>query len=302
METISIVIPVRNEAENILELRKRVTSILSTEYLSKYRFEIIINDNNSNDNSVELLVAWANVDNRVKVQKFRKNIGFQQSILMGMRVATGNAVIVLQSDLQDPVEFIEVFVEKWHAGAKVVAGIISSRRENIIPRTSRKIFYWLLRILSDKEVEINFQDFYLLDKVVYDDIKNLHPHNAFIRGYITSEYGIDIRIPYVRNDRMYGESKFNFAAKYSLALDAILLYGNRIPRLLSIFSIVISLIFFLTSCGLFVCKLFGVNFIARGWLSLVSISLLGFSAIFFLLSILLEYLFRIYKSQLDTGV
>ncbi len=299
METISIVIPVRNEAENILELRKRVTSILSTEYLSKYKFEIIVNDNNSNDDSVELLDAWANVDNRVKVQKFRKNIGFQQSILMGMRVATGNAVIVLQSDLQDPVEFIEDFVKNWRAGAKVVAGIISSRKENIVPRASRKLFYWLLKALSDKEVEINFQDFYLLDKVVYDDIKNLHLNNAFIRARITSEYGIDIRVPYVRNDRMHGETKFNFAAKYSLAIDAILLYGNRIPRILSIFSSVTSLILFLFSCGLFISKLFGVDFIARGWLSLVSISLLGFSMVFFLFSILLEYLFRIYKSQLD---
>lgn len=299
METISIVIPVRNEAENILELRKRITSILSNENLSMYIFEIIVNDNNSSDNSIELLDAWASVDNRVKVQKFRKNIGFQQSILMGMRAATGNAVIVLQSDLQDPVEFIEDFVQSWRAGAKVVAGIISSRKESIVPRTSRKLFYWLLKILSDKEVEINFQDFYLLDKVVYDDIKNLHLNNAFIRARITSEYGIDIRIPYVRNDRMHGETKFNFAAKYSLAIDALLLYGNRIPRVLSIFSSVMSVILFLFSCGLFLSKIFGVDFIARGWLSLVSISLLGFSMVFFLFSILLEYLFRIYKSQLD---
>jgi len=299
METISIVIPVRNEVENILELRKRITIILSTESLSIYNFEIIVNDNNSSDNSVELLDAWASVDNRVKVQKFRKNIGFQQSILMGMRVATGNAVIVLQSDLQDPVEFIEDFVQSWRAGAKVVAGIISSRRESIVSRASRNVFYWLLKTLSDKEVEINFQDFYLLDKVVYDDIKNLHLTNAFIRAHITSEYGIDVRMPYVRNERMHGETKFNFAAKYSLAIDAILLYGNRIPRLLSIFSSVTSLILFLFSCGLLLSKLFGVDFVARGWLSLVSVSLLGFSMVFFLFSILLEYLFRIYKSQLD---
>lgn len=299
METISIVIPVRNEAKNILELRERITSILSTESLLAYKFEIIVNDNNSSDDSVELLDAWANADNRVKVQKFRKNIGFQQSILMGMRVATGNAVIVLQSDLQDPVEFIEDFVLSWQAGAKVVAGIITSRRESIIARTSRILFYWLLKILSDKEVERNFQDFYLLDRVVYDDIKNLHLNNAFIRARITSEYGIDVRMPYFRNDRMHGETKFNFAAKYSLAIDAILLYGNRIPRVLSIFSSVTSLILFLFTCGLLLSKLLGVDFIARGWLSLVSISLLGFSAVFFLFSILLEYLFRIYKSQLD---
>jgi glycosyltransferase involved in cell wall biosynthesis len=299
VETISIVIPVRNEAENILELRKRITSILSTESLLEYKFEIIVNDNNSSDNSVELLDAWASVDNRVKVQKFKKNMGFQQSILMGMRVSTGNAVIVLQSDLQDPVEFIEDFVQSWRAGAKVVAGIISSRRESIASRTSRNFFYWILKTLSDNEVEINFQDFYLLDKVIYDDIKNLHLSNAFIRAYITSEYGIDIRIPYVRNERTHGETKFNFAAKYSLAIDAILVYGNRIPRLLSISSSVTSLILFLISFGLLLSRLFGVDFVARGWLSLVSISLLGFSMVFFLFSILLEYLFRIYKSQLN---
>ena len=140
METISIVIPVRNEAKNILELRKRITSIISAESLLVYQFEIIVNDNNSSDDSIELLDAWANADNRVKVQKFRKNIGFQQSILMGMRVATGNAVIVLQSDLQDPVEFIEDFVQSWRAGAKVVAGIITSRRESVISRASRIFF------------------------------------------------------------------------------------------------------------------------------------------------------------------
>jgi dolichol-phosphate mannosyltransferase len=267
--------------------------------LAKYKFEIIVNDNNSNDKSVELLDAWANVDKRVRVQKFRKNIGFQQSILIGMRVSTGNAVIVLQSDLQDPVEFIEDFVQSWRAGAKVVAGIVSSRKENIFSRTSRNFFYWLLKTLSDKEVEINFQDFYLLDRVVYDDIKNLHLNNAFIRARITSEYGIDVRIPYVRNDRMHGETKFNFAAKYSLAIDAILLYGNRLPRVLSIFSSVTSLILFVLTCGLLLSKLLGMDFAARGWLSLVSISLLGFSVVFFLFSVLLEYLFRIYKSQLD---
>lgn len=268
--------------------------------LSQYTFEIIVNDNFSSDNSFALLSDWAQADNRVVLQQFKRNIGFQQSIIMGMRAASGDAVIVVQSDLQDPVELIEEFINSWATGSKVVAGVISSRSESLISRTTRKLFYYLLKIVSDKEVEMNFQDFYLLDKSVYENIKSINLNNAFIRAQITSEYGIDHKILYERHERKFGVSKFDFPAKYSLAVDALLLYGNRIPRLLSLLSIAMSFSFFILTCCLLVSKIIGVNFVSRGWLSLVSLNLLGFSLVFFIFSFLMEYLLRIYKLQLNS--
>lgn len=295
MKTLSIVIPVCDEKDNLELLRNSLNKVLSSETLKGIKVEILINDNNSRDGSVEYLNAWANEDDKVRFFPLKNNIGFQNSILYGMNNATGDALIVLQSDLQDPPEIIEIFVKYWLDGARVVGGIIRNRNENFFSKNIRRIFYWFLGASSDESIVISFQDFYLLDRSVYEIIKRTKPFHAFIRARISSEFGIDAIVPYDRNPRLNGISKFNFAAKYKLALDALLMYGSRFVRLLSLISFASSVLLFIGNISLFLLHFTGVKYLVQGWLSLISILLFGFSLILLLISIIIEYLFRIYR-------
>lgn len=291
---VSILIPVKNEADNIEELERRVTETIS-KLNSAFEFEILINDNASVDNSVIKIKEWARRDSRVCPVFFNNDKGFQGSLLSGMRRARGEALIVLQSDLQDPPELIHDFLVAWAGGSKVVAGVISKRSEGLLNRLGRRIFYFFLDFATEGQVVKNFQDFYLLDKSVYEEISKNRISHAFLRVRISSEFGVDKSITYSRAARSRGKSKFGFSNKYQLALDAILSSGLRFTRILTLSALILTLSMFLALGILIFSKILGVDFNQRGWVSLMCVILFGFSLISTLLSFIIEYLVRILR-------
>jgi glycosyltransferase involved in cell wall biosynthesis len=300
MNKISIVIPVKNEEENIDNLKLQLSSVLNNQSLTHFEFEIIINDNFSKDRSVKLIKEWMANDPRIILNEFHRDFGFQGSLILGMRKASGDALIVLQSDLQDPPELIIKFVESWKKGSKVVAGIIRKRNEFFLKSWFRNIFYWFLNISTDIKVYANFQDFYLLDRSVYETLRNSSLEHSFLRVKIAAEYGLDELIQYERPKRLAGKTKFNFSAMYNLALDALLLYGNRLNRILSIITFCSSICSFVLCISLILGKILGINYGQVGWLSEISIILLGLSLVFLILSVQIEFLFRIYKKLMQS--
>ena len=296
---ISIVIPVRNEVENLRELRRRLESVTKDIKLSKYDFEVIVNDNNSSDGSLAILRDWALQDKKIFLQEFRIDVGFQKSLLLGMRIASGDALIVLQSDLQDPPEMILDFIDLWEMGNTVVGAVIKKRYEPKIVRASRKLFYWLLNLASDQKIITNFQDFYLLDKSVYIQLRRLNLNYAFLRVEIASKFGIGAFVTYSRQNRTAGKSKFGFANKYTLAMDALLLYGLRLNRVISVIFATTSIFFFLSTLILLILPEFNIKYSQQGWLSIMSLCLLSFSFLFFMSSIIIEYLSRIYRLTME---
>lgn len=294
---LSIGIPVLDEEANIPELRTRLESTLEKVYRMGLNVEILINNNNSQDQSRVVLDEWAKQDSRVKVNHFLKTVSFQESIILLMRQSKGDAFALLQSDLQDPPEILLDFIKGWNSGQKIVVGVITKRAESFFSNFSRKLFYGILVKFSDGKIVPGLQDFYLLDKEIVDHLKKLSPEGLFLRGHISTRFGKLLQIPYVRASRERGTSNFNFASKYSLALDGLLLFGTRFIRTISTISFLLFCVGVLGSLGIIASYLFGFRAPLYGWASLGVLLLTILSLIGIVTGLILEYLIRIYRFQ-----
>lgn len=290
---LSIVIPVLNEEENIPRLIQQLLE-LEAQFNSKgNRIEFVVNDNHSTDGSGLLLSAWAAENSNVNLATFSSTVPFQTSILRGMKRANGTCIIVLQSDLQDPPELIPDLFSSWKSGNKVTVTIPQNRHSNFFQDGMRKSFYRLMAAGNTKNLVVGFQDFYAIDASIGKVLSSRSEKFQFIRGSLSSEFGIDNVIPYERNLRIAGKSKFSFFDKYDLAMDALLVYSSRFIRVLAIIGFVLSGFSFLATFGVFISYFAGFQFGIPGWastISLITLSL-GISLMFF--SFLFEFLSRI---------
>jgi glycosyltransferase involved in cell wall biosynthesis len=294
-QTISIGIPVKNEIANIPYLIEAMSELTSQLEDSGFNVEIIVNDNASDDGSKDALRAWVSEDKHVKLFEYHAGVSFQASILEMMRQSNGDAFVVFQSDLQDPPELVIEFVREWAKSGSIVAGVIKKRQEKLMTRMTRRIFYSILRRFSDGEFISGFQDFYLLPKDVYKNLCDLSQEGLFLRGHISSRFSNVKTISYVRSDRLRGTTNFNFARKYTLALDGILLFGTRFIRFVAIVSLgifVFGVLMILFLIGSFV---FGLRASVPGWTSVGVVLLMLLSLFGMTSSLILEYLVRIYR-------
>ena len=212
-----------------------------------------------------------------------------------MRNAGGDAFVIYQSDLQDPYELIEEFVDTWYLSKGSVIGIIKKRAEKFHIRIVRDIFYRVLKSSSDGKIVLGLQDFYLVPKKVYSELAKLSPEGLFLRGHISSRFSNITAIYYDRNDRTRGKTNFSFPQKYALALDGILLFGTRLIRAIAVVSMLIFGIGFFSIVSILVIFLAGIENPIKGWNSLaIGISLL-ISMFGIISSLILEYLIRIYR-------
>lgn len=292
---VTIGIPVRNEEENISELKIAISSLISRLELKGLDVEIIINENGSTDRSLEMLRIWESQEERLKVNKLEPPLTFQASILKMMKAADGDAFIIYQSDMQDPIELVDIFVDYWQKGYSIVAGVIRDRQESFFKKNMRKLFYRTLKLFSDGNFIVGFQDFYLISKNIYKTLATLPNEGLFLRGHISSRFGKVFTLDYSRKDRLKGKSNFKFPEKYGLALDGLLLFGTRFIRVLSTSSFLLFVISIILILVIGISYVFGVRVPMRGWASiyvgiLALLSLLGLA-----IGIILEYLIRIYR-------
>jgi dolichol-phosphate mannosyltransferase len=255
--------------------------------------EVILNDNVSTDGSTNVLRSWAAEEQGVFHKLFERRLSFQQSIIRGFRSATGDCVVVFQGDLQDPWEVIPEFAKAWISGSRVVVGVSSNKHSNSLQSIFRKVFYSVLRAGTSKRTLVGFQDFYLLDRLVYKTIASKPNHFQFIRGAIARDHVVDEVIRYQRNFRELGKSKFKFGDKYDLALDALLIHNKGFTRKLSISGIVISILSLIFLLVLSVLWLLRVDFGVPGWLSTVGLLSFVIGIFSFVTAIQLEYQRRI---------
>lgn len=292
---LTIGIPVRNEEENIPALRLAIEEIVRKIEEKNINVEVIINENVSVDNSLNLLEAWKKDFPIIRLFQLKTPLSFQGSIISMMKEAKGDAFVVYQSDLQDPPDLILTFVDSWVKGNEIIAGVITSRQEGFINRFGRKLFYHSLKLVTDDYFIAGFQDFYLISKRVYSGLLDLPNEGLFLRGHITSRFGNVIQVPYSRRERVAGKTNFNFPQKYSLALDALLLFGTRFIRILSSASFALFTISFLSIIYFAFSYILGFRFQVKGWASLSLLILLLVSLIGLTTGLILEYLIRIYR-------
>jgi len=291
---ITICVPVYNEEPNIQPLYEALRPVL-TLLSERYDFELLFTDNHSSDRTFEQLSELSALDPRVRVLRFSRNFGFQRSIMTAYANALGDAAIQIDCDLQDPPSLIVEFIRKWEEGYYVVYGVRRGRRESGFMNATRKLFYRMINSLSEDDLPLDAGDFRLLDRRILDELKRIEDYQPYLRGTIASLGFEQIGIPYDRDQRQRGESKFSLGALIGLAIDGILNHSIVPLRIATYLGLAISLITFLAIVFYAVGRLFfGQNW-PPGFATIIVLILGSLSLNALFLGIIGEYLGRIYK-------
>lgn len=215
----SIVAPVYNEHEILPEFYERVRDVMTR---MGERWELIMVNDGSEDTSFDVMMALAARDSHVKVINFARNFGHQVAVTAGIDYARGDAVILIDSDLQDPPEVIAELIEKWKEGYEVVYAVRTRREgETRFKLLTAKLFYRFIYQITDVNIPLDTGDFRLMDQRVADILRHMREHNRFIRG-MTSWVGFkQTGVGYIRKPRKAGETKYSLKKMLSFAADAI---------------------------------------------------------------------------------
>lgn len=296
MKKISVVIPMYFEEEVVNECYDRTKSVL--EGLEKYEYEIIFVNDGSQDKTLEMLEEIAKDNKNVKVISFSRNFGHQAAVTCGLKYTTGDAVAIMDADMQDPPEVILDMIKLWEAGNEVIYAKRKTRKgETRFKLFTAKMFYKVLNGLSDVEIPKDTGDFRLADKKVIDVINSLPEHNKFLRGLFSWVGFKQIPFEYERKERFAGKTKYPLKKMLKLASDGITSFSTKPLKVLGalgIMSIIVSIILLIYAI---ISYVFRLNSLTPGWTSLmVTITFLGGMQ---LLSIWLisEYIGKIYDES-----
>ena len=292
MKTISILVPTYNEEENIPLVYSRVISVME-EKLSQYKFELVFADNASTDQSRVLIQNLCRKDKRVKAIFNAKNFGYSRSHFYGLTQMTGDAVMLVHADLQNPPELIPQFVEKWERGAKVIIGIKNRSKENGFVYFIRGIYYKLMKHMSEVEQIEHFTDFELLDKSFIQVLRDIDDPVPYLRG-IVSELGFGMeKIYYTQDKREHGKSYANFFKLYDFAMLGITSYSKTLMRMATFIGSGLAGICFIIALATFIKKiLYWESFSVGAAATTIGVFFLGAVQLFFI-GILGEYILSI---------
>lgn len=296
MKKISIIVPMYYEEEVVNECYTRLKKVLKE--LENYDYEFIFVNDGSKDKTYELLEVIANMDSRVKVISFSRNFGHQASVTAGLKHATGDAVVIIDADLQDPPEAIGEMIELWEQGNDVIYAKRKTRKgESKFKLLTAKMFYKILNSLSDVEIPKDTGDFRLVDKKVVDTINQMPEHNKFLRGLFSWIGYKQVPYEYERQERFAGKTKYPFKKMLKLATDGIISFSTKPLKILGvigIISIFISLCILIYSI---ISYVFSLNDLTPGWTSIM-VTITLFSGIQLLSTyIMSEYIARIYDES-----
>jgi glycosyltransferase involved in cell wall biosynthesis len=288
MKLISIITPCYNEEENVENTYRKVKDLFDS--LGTYRYEHLFIDNASTDKTVEILRRIAAEDKNVKVIVNSRNFGHIRSPHHAFLQAKGDAVIPVVADLQDPLDLIPIFLQKWEEGHKIVMGVKSRSEEHPVMFAIRRFYYYLVSRLSEIELTNNFYGFGLYDRVVVEAIREMDDPYPYGRGMI-SEIGFQpAKIEYAQNRRQRGVTKNNFYTLYDMAMLGITSHSKVPLRLATMSGFAMAGFSLLVALGYFVYKLLYWDNFQVGIAPLV-IGIFFFSAVqLFFIGVLGEYI------------
>jgi len=285
---VSIAIPAYNEDKNLPELIKRLQSVFNN-LDDKYRFEVVICENGSSDNSFETLKNLNAQDERIKTIRLVRNFNMEGGMMAALAHVEGDACVIMSADLQDPPEMIPALIEKWEQGYENVYTIITKRHgEGIFRRIAAQIFYWVMYKVSDHPVPRNASDFRLVSRAAYEAFNQMPERVRLIRA-VWGWLGFrSIGIAYQRPARRAGLSSFKPFVTAPYAVRAILGSSYTPLRLIPLAGIIISITSFVAIGVMGIVWIwFGVPF--PGFGSLVALNLMMFGLVFLFMGILSEY-------------
>jgi dolichol-phosphate mannosyltransferase len=220
---LSVVVPCMNEEAVLSETNHRLVEVLDQITPS---FEIVYVDDGSTDATAELLRGLQRNDERVRVVRFSRNFGHQVAITAGLEHARGNAVVIIDADLQDPPEVIREFFSKWLEGYDVVYGVRTQRDgETAFKLWTAKVFYRLINRLSNTAIPLDTGDFRLMDRGVVDALLSMPERDRFVRGMVSWLGFAQVAVPYQRAERFAGTTKFSLFKMLRFAMDGIVSFS-----------------------------------------------------------------------------
>ena len=292
MKKISVLIPCYNEAENVGPISRAVTEILEKE-LPQYDYELVFIDNDSTDGTRDIIRGLCADNPRIKAILNARNFGQFNSPYYGMLQVTGDCVIEMVADFQDPVEMIPKYIHEWEKGYKIVIGIKTSSKENRLMYWLRSCYYKTIKKLSDVEQIEHFTGSGLYDREFIEVLRNLDDPTPFLRG-IVAELGYRRKeIPYEQPRRRAGKTHNNFYRLYDAAMLSVTSYTKAGLRLATIFGSICAVVSMLIAMVYLVMKLIWWDRFPAGMAPmLIGMLFLGSVQIFFI-GLLGEYIMSI---------
>ncbi len=293
MKTITFLIPAFNEEGKVEELYEQISKNIKLH--ENYNFSILFVENGSTDKTLLKLEKLASKDKKVKVLKLSRNFKMDGAIAAGISAVDSDATIIMTANLQDDPSIIGNFIEKWEEGYEHIYGIVKSMPgKSFLRRFNSKIFYKIINKFSDSLIPENVSDYRLVDRKVIEAVKELNEVNRFYRGFFSWVGFKSIGIEFERKERFSGTSHAKTFPVLNFAIRGILAFSIKPLRISILLTFTTSLIGFST----LIFQTY--NWIANGvpydgFGTLVGISLLFFSLIFFILSVLSEYIGLIYE-------
>ncbi|MBD1373282.1 glycosyltransferase family 2 protein [Hazenella sp. IB182357] len=290
----SVIVPVFNEEEVLRETYRRLSNVMSQ---TNDSYELIFIDDGSSDQSEQILTELCTQDQAVQSVHFSRNFGHQVAITAGMDLAQGDAIIVIDADLQDPPELILKMIDKWQEGYEVVYAKRTEREgETPFKRLTAAVFYRLLYRMTDVEIPVDTGDFRLIDRSVCEQMKDMKEQNRFVRGLVSWVGFRQTAIAYKREERWAGETKYPLKKMLKLSIDAITSFSYRPLKMATYLGWLLAggsfsyLILVLLQAGFSEATV-------PGWASIISLILFFNGVLFIFLGLLGEYIGRIYDES-----
>ncbi len=290
----SVIVPMFNEEEVIEHTYDRLKQVMDQ---TNEPYELVFVNDGSRDRTVELISMIADFDPNVRLINFSRNFGHQIAITAGMDYATGDAVIVIDADLQDPPEVILQMIDKWKEGYEVVYGKRLKRKgETVFKKVTAKLFYRTLRSLTNVEIPVDTGDFRLIDRKVCDVLRGLKEKNRFVRGLVSWIGFRQTMVEYEREERFAGVTKYPLKKMIAFAVDGITSFSYKPLKIATYIGFTLSVTSFLYLLVVLVQKL-ALGGTVAGWASIVAVNLLFNGIILMLLGLIGEYIGRIYEES-----
>ena len=291
---LSIVAPCYNEEGSIADFVRRVKAVCTG---LRCPHEIVLVNDGSRDRTLALALELAAADPTVRVINLLRNFGHQAAATAGLDVATGDVVVLIDADLQDPPEVIPEMVARWAEGADVAYGRRRTRQgESRLKLLSAGLFYRVLRRMTHNDIPADTGDFRLMDRRIVEVLRQMRERHRFIRGMVSWVGGHQVAVLYDRNARFAGETKYPLQKMISFALDAITSFSVVPLRLVTYLALLIITLALLATVTVFIVKLRQPDYFIPGFAATV-ITIIFFGGVQLLaLGVIGEYVGRMYES------